>query len=153
VIALPGLYRPGSSRLAPIALLDVARCVVRIASHPKALRRVIELAGPQTLSYAALLRHLRKVQGGGWALWLPLPWWLMKLAAWMVEGLPQKVVSVDNLRLLQAGSVSKCSETARWLGREALTVAHMNLLTGAGPASAPSSAGASSALSSQTHRS
>ncbi len=128
VIALPGLRHAGSSQLAPVSLADVARCVVRIAGNPKALRRVIELAGPQTLSYRALLQHLRSAQGKGAALWLPLPWWLMKLTARLAHRLPQKVVSVDNLRVLQAGSVSGRSETARWLGREALGLGEMDLL-------------------------
>jgi uncharacterized protein YbjT (DUF2867 family) len=128
VIALPGLLYPGASRLAPIALADVARCVVRIAGNPKALRRVIELAGPQTLSYRALLEHLRAAQGKGAALWLPLPWWLMKLTAWLAHRLPQNVVSVDNLRVLQSGCVSERSETARWLGREARVLDQMDLL-------------------------
>ena len=128
VIALPGLTQPGASPLAPIALDDLARCVVRIASHPKALRRVIELTGPQTLSYRALLAHLRAAQGKGAALWLPFPWWLMKFIARLAHRLPQKVVSVDNLRVLQAGSVSGCSETARWLGRKALGLRELDLL-------------------------
>ncbi len=128
IIALPGLRHAGSSRLAPVALNDVARCVVRIAGNPKALRRVMELAGPQTLSYRALLQHLRTAQGKGAALWLPVPWWLMTLSAWLMQRLPQNVVSVDNLRVLQAGSVSGRSETARWLGREALSLDEMDLL-------------------------
>lgn len=119
VIALPGLQHPGASRIAPIAVTDVARCVARIASHPKALRRVIELNGPQILSYRAMLAAWRAAQGKGRALWLPLPWWLMKLTAWPARWLPQKVFSLDTVRMLQAGVVSGRSETERWLGREA----------------------------------
>ncbi|MBX3653775.1 MAG: NAD(P)H-binding protein [Ramlibacter sp.] len=122
VIALPGLWHPGASQVAPIAVTDVARCVTRIAAHPKALRRVIELSGPQTLSYRAMLAACRHAQGRGRALWLPLPWWLMKLMAWPARWLPQTVFSLDTLRMLQAGSVSGRSETMRWLGRHATPV-------------------------------
>lgn len=117
VIALPGLLHPGASRLAPIAVADVARCVARFAAHPKALRRVVELQGPQTLSYRQLLAAWRTAQGKGRALWLPTPWWLMKLAARPARWLPQKVFSLDTVRILQAGTVSARSETERWLGR------------------------------------
>lgn len=117
VIALPGLWRPGASQLAPIAVADVARCIAHIAIHRKALRRVTELNGPQTLSYRDMLAALRQAQGKGSALWLPMPWWLMKLVAWPARWLPQNVFSLDTVRMLQAGSVSGRSETERWLGR------------------------------------
>ena len=83
----------------------------------EALRRVTELNGPQTLSYRDMLAALRQAQGKGSALWLPMPWWLMKLVAWPARWLPQNVFSLDTVRMLQAGSVSGRSETERWLGR------------------------------------
>jgi len=118
VIALPGLRHPGASPVAPIQVADVARCVVRIAEHPKALRRVIELAGTEPMSYRAMLAAYRAAQGKGAALWLPLPWWAMKLAARLARWVPQQVFSIDTMRMLQAGCVSHRNEAARWLGRE-----------------------------------
>lgn len=122
VIALPGVLLPGASRIAPIQVADVARCVVRIAEHPKALRRVIELAGLQLMSYREMLEGYRAAQGKGAALWLPMPWWLMKLTARLAHWLPQKVFSIDTVRMLKAESLAQHNETARWLGREALPV-------------------------------
>ena len=118
VIALPGLAHPGASPVAPIHVDDVAQAVARILEHPKALRRVIELAGPQVLSYREMLARYRAAQGKGTALWLPMPWWLMKLTARLARWLPQKVFSIDTLRMLQAGCVSRQNEAARWLCRE-----------------------------------
>ncbi len=118
VISLPGLMHPGASQVAPIQVSDVARCVARIAEHPKALRRVIELTGPEVMSYREMLARYRAYQGKGLALWLPLPWWLMKLTAFAAVALPQKVFSINTMRMLQAGSVSQRNEAARWLGRE-----------------------------------
>ena len=118
VIALPGLVHPGASPVAPIQVGDVAQAVARILEHPKALRRVIELAGPQVLSYREMLARYRAAQGKGPALWLPLPWWAMKLAALPARWLPQKVFSIDTLRVLKAGCISHRNEAARWLGRE-----------------------------------
>ncbi len=118
LIALPGLLHAGASPIASIAVADVARCVVNIAMHPKALRRVIELSGPETLSYKAMLQSYRHAQGKGLALWLPLPWWLMKATAKLAELLPQKVFSINTMRMLQAGCLSQRNELLRWLGRE-----------------------------------
>lgn len=117
VIGLPGLRAPGASRVSPVDARDVAGCIARIVEHPKALRRVIELAGPETLSYRDMLTRYRHAQGKGRALWLPLPWWLMKAAAMLAQALPQKVFSLDTVRMLQAQPQAH-SETRRWLGRE-----------------------------------
>jgi len=129
VISLPGLLHPGASPVAPIQVSDVARCVARIAEHPKALRRVIELTGPEVMSYRDMLARYRAAQGKGTALWLPVPWWLMKLGAFAAVLLPQKVFSINTMRMLQAGSVSHHNEAARWLGREPLA-----MLQGTAPA-------------------
>lgn len=122
VIALPGLLHPGASLVAPIEVADVARSVVRIAEHPKALRRVIELAGMQAISYRDMLAGYRAAQGRGAALWLPVPWWAMKLGAWVARLVPQKVFSIDTVRMLQAGSVPQANEAPRWLGSDPLPV-------------------------------
>jgi uncharacterized protein YbjT (DUF2867 family) len=114
IIALPGLVHRGGRQLAPIHVQDVAQAVVQICQHPKALRRVIELAGPQTMSYRQMLTAYRHQGGKGAALWLPLPWWLMKLAALLAAKLPQKVFSIDSVRMLQAGSVADCNEATQW---------------------------------------
>lgn len=102
VIGLPGLLHPGASLLAPISVQDVALGVARLCEHPKALRRIVEMAGPTTLTYRQMLANYRSAAGKGAALWLPAPWWLMKLAALLAAYLPQKVFSIDTLRLLQA---------------------------------------------------
>ena len=115
IIALPGLLHPGSAQLAPIHVQDVAHAVARICEHPKAMRRVIELGGPQTMSYREMLAAYRQEAGKGAALWLPLPWWLMKLAALLAAKLPQNVFSIDTMRMLEAGSVAPHSESSFWL--------------------------------------
>jgi uncharacterized protein YbjT (DUF2867 family) len=117
LIALPGLLRPGASLVAPILVTDVAQAVTRICEHPKALRRVIELCGPQVLRYRDMLASLRAAQTKLPALWLPMPWWLMKLSAWAAKLVPQKVFSIDTLRMLKAGSVSENNEAMYWLRR------------------------------------
>ncbi len=116
VISLPGLLHPGAARLAPIHVQDVAQVVANLCVHPKALRRVVELAGPQTLSYRELLAGFRRAAGKGAALWLPMPWWLMHASAWLAAYLPQNVFSRDTVRMLQAQSLPMQNGAPSWLG-------------------------------------
>jgi uncharacterized protein YbjT (DUF2867 family) len=120
VIALPGVIHPGESPIAPVQAADVAACIARICEFPKALRRVIELAGPRAMTYREMLASLRQAQGKGAALWLPVPWWLMKLSSRIARFMPQKVFSIDTVRMLQAGSLPRSNEVRRWLGRDPL---------------------------------
>jgi uncharacterized protein YbjT (DUF2867 family) len=115
VIALPGLLHPGASLVAPIQVQDVAEAVTRMCEYPKALRRTVELAGPEAMPYREMLARLRSAAGKGAALWLPLPWWLMKLTALLAAHLPQNVFSIDTMRMLQAGCVPAHNEALYWL--------------------------------------
>jgi uncharacterized protein YbjT (DUF2867 family) len=117
IIALPGLLRPGSAMLAPMQCADMAEAIARICEHPKSLRRAIELAGPQEMSYREFLTQMRSAQGLGKALWLPLPWALIRLAAKAAELLPQKVISADGMQALQAGLTTERNEALYWLRR------------------------------------
>ncbi len=120
VIALPGWFHhghwhPGASLVAPMQVQDLAQAVARICEHPKALRRTIELAGPEVMSYRTFLQRLRSAAGKGVALWLPMPWWLMKLGALAAAYLPQTVYSIDTMRMLQAGGTTEHNEAMYWL--------------------------------------
>lgn len=112
VIGLPDLWHPGASLLAPISVHEVAQGVARLCEHPKALRRTVEMAGPVALTYRQMLANYRKAAGKGAALWLPLPWWLMKLTALLAAYLPQKVFSIDTVRLLQAQRLPQDNTTS-----------------------------------------
>jgi uncharacterized protein YbjT (DUF2867 family) len=120
IIALPGIFnsgrwQPGASLVAPMHVQDVAQAVARICEHPKALRRTIELAGPEVMTYKTMLQRMRSAAGIGPALWLPMPWWLMKLAALAAAYLPQTVYSIDTMRMLQAGGTTDHNEATVWL--------------------------------------
>ncbi|MBS7808439.1 NAD-dependent epimerase/dehydratase family protein [Variovorax sp. PCZ-1] len=115
IITLPGLLSPGHARLAPMLCADAAAAICRICEHPKALHRAIELAGPQELSYREFLAQLRSSQGLDSALWLPLPWALLRWMAKLAEFFPQKVISSDGMRLLKAGLTAERNEALYWL--------------------------------------
>ncbi len=126
IIALPGLLHPGASLVSPVQVRDVAQGIARICAHPKALRRVIEIDGPQTMSYREMLAHYRQQAGKGAALWLPLPWWLMKFTALLAAKFPQNVFSIDTMRMLQGGCATAHSESLVWLRQMSDALAQKN---------------------------
>jgi uncharacterized protein YbjT (DUF2867 family) len=115
VMGLPGLHASREPLLAPMLCEDAAQAICRICEHPKALRRVIELAGPQELRYGDFLSEIRISLGHRPALPLRLPWWLMHLTALLAERFPQKVLSSDGLRVLHAGLTTDNNESLYWL--------------------------------------
>ncbi len=119
IIALPGLFsgllHTGSAMLSPMLCSDAAGAICRICEHPKALHRAIEIAGPEELSYREFLAQLRSAQGLKAAIWLPMPWALMRLVAKLAEFVPQKVISENGMRVLQAGITTERNEALYWL--------------------------------------
>ncbi len=112
---VPGLTQASEPSLAPMQCADAAQAICRICEHPKALRRAIELAGPQELRYGQFLAQLRASLGMRPAFTVRLPWALMKLTALIAEHLPQKVLSADGVRLLRAGLTTQANEALYWL--------------------------------------
>jgi len=78
---LPGvLFLPqrGEQRLRPVAAEDVGRSVVAALAAPPAAREVIEVVGPQALTFAEYLR--------AWRAWFGLrPAWTLRMPHAMVE--------------------------------------------------------------------
>lgn len=116
VVSLPG---HGRQRMQPIHVTELAECVCRLVEHPARIGRVIELAGPQVLSYREMLANYRAAQGLADPLWLPVPMPLMRLGAWCAQALPQRVFSPDTLTLLERGNTTPRNAAREWLGREA----------------------------------
>jgi uncharacterized protein YbjT (DUF2867 family) len=122
LVALPGVLRPGSARLAPIHARDVAECIARICEHEKALKNrnagVIELAGPEIMSYREMMSRYRQHAGGKFTLWLPVPWWLMLLVARLAELIPSnRMFSSDTVRMLRASIGTDHNQVMLWLRR------------------------------------
>jgi uncharacterized protein YbjT (DUF2867 family) len=115
VHGVPGLTRMSEPVIAPMQCADAAQAICRICEHPKALRRAIELAGPQELRYGEFLAQLRASLNLRPAFTLRMPWWLMKLTALIAEHLPQKVLSADGVRLLRTGLTTPNNEALYWL--------------------------------------
>lgn len=114
VVGLPG---GGRQPVQPVHVLELAECIVRLAEHPRALARVVEVAGPQVLSYRDMLAAYRRAQGLADPLWLSVPMPLMRWGAALAQGLPQQVFSPDTLAMLAQGHTAQTNGLPGWLGR------------------------------------
>lgn len=78
--ALPILpVMPNTAPLQPVALDDVAATVVRLLEPGAASRIVLELAGPEAMSFTDVVRHYRRWLGWGPAAEMRLPAWLAQI--------------------------------------------------------------------------
>jgi NADH dehydrogenase len=82
----------GRTRVDPIAVADVARCVVESVRRSDAAGRVFELGGPERLSMDEIVRTVQKVLGKRRPL-LHHPVPLMKLLVLPMQVLPQPMLS------------------------------------------------------------
>jgi NADH dehydrogenase len=111
VVPVPG---SGKTRFQPIAVKDVARCIVVAAENHHLLGQIVALGGPEHLSYEEILDIIiavlklkrRKIH-------LPLP--LLRPGVWLLERLlPQPPVTTAQLAMLTIDNVTTldCVENA-----------------------------------------
>jgi NADH dehydrogenase len=123
--ALAGLVRlgpvvpvigPGKNRMQPIAVEDTARCIAASVGNSLVKGRVIDLAGPDRLSYNDLLDEVaramdRRIQR------IHIPTALAWPAVAMMQGLlPRPPVTTGQLRMLAIRNVSEGREVEEAFG-------------------------------------
>jgi NADH dehydrogenase len=101
---------PGTQRIQPIYVDDVAEFVARAIDLPEAANRTFELGGPETLSWNEFWDRLAAALGKRRAK-LHLPMSLVRAQAAVLERLPRTPVTVtrDQLTMLEAGD-NTCDE-------------------------------------------
>lgn len=92
------------SRLQPVSVEDVAHSIVKCLELPQTIHQTYDLAGPSSYSLAELVK-LSARKAGRSVLVIPLPLWLGRLQAGMMELLPKPLMSRDNLDSLAVDSV------------------------------------------------
>jgi NADH dehydrogenase len=101
--ALP-LIGGGQTRFQPVYVGDVAQAVVAALEREDARGRIYELGGPQTYSFAELMRYMLGVVGRR-RLLLNVPFGLAKLQARLFELLPEPPLTRDQVELLKVDNV------------------------------------------------
>ena len=92
------------ARFQPIWVEDVARCFVIALGNPACLNQSYELCGPKAYTLAELVRFVAASVGRKTRV-LALPEPLARMQAFVLEHLPGKLMSRDNLRSMSVDNV------------------------------------------------
>jgi uncharacterized protein YbjT (DUF2867 family) len=93
---------PGTARLQPIWVEDVAAFFAAAVDLPAAANRTFELGGPEAVTWNELYERIKRVLGARRAT-VHIPFGLLRPAAAVAELLPKPPVTRDLLKMLAAG--------------------------------------------------
>jgi uncharacterized protein YbjT (DUF2867 family) len=93
---------PGTQRIQPIWVDDVAAYFAAGVDKPEAANRTFELGGPDVVTWNEFWTRLKQVQGSRRPS-VHLPFGLMRVQASVLEKLPNPPVTRDQLKMLAAG--------------------------------------------------
>jgi uncharacterized protein YbjT (DUF2867 family) len=93
---------PGTQRLQPIWVEDVAQYYVRALEQPEAAGRTFEIGGPDAVTWNEFWDRLKRVVGARRPS-LHVPFSVMRLQAALTERLPGAPVTRDQLTMLELG--------------------------------------------------
>ncbi len=94
----------GATRFQPVYVGDVADAVIAGLQREAAVGATYELGGPRVLSMRELLAYILAETGRHRRL-MPVPMWLARLQAAVLEHLPGKLLTHDQLLMLQRDNV------------------------------------------------
>ena len=93
---------PGTQRIQPIWIEDVAKYFAAAVDEPDAANRTFELGGPDAVTWNEFWERLKRALGVGRPS-VHLPFGLMRVQAAVLERLPSPPVTRDQLTMLAAG--------------------------------------------------
>ena len=93
---------PGTERIQPIWVDDVAAYFAAAIDKPEAANRTFELGGPDTVTWNELWSQLKQALGNRRPS-VHIPFGLMRLQAAVTERLPKAPITRDMLKMLAAG--------------------------------------------------
>lgn len=106
---LPVLFLASpQARFQPIWVEDLAQAVARSLEEPRTIEQSYELCGPKVYSLQELVGFAAQCSGTASRV-IGLNDRLSYLQAWMMELLPVKLITRDNLRSMQVDSVCHCA--------------------------------------------
>jgi NADH dehydrogenase len=99
---LTPIIGPGTQRLQPIWVEDLAEYYARALTEPAAANRTFDLGGPEAVSWNEFWERLKRVLGVRRPS-LHVPFGAMRLQATLTERLPGAPVTRDQLTMLELG--------------------------------------------------
>lgn len=102
--ALP-LIGGGKTKFQPVYVGDVATAIITIAqSHPRFAGQTFELGGPDIYSFRDLMEIMNNITGRKPRL-IPLPFWVAKMDAMILQFLPKPLLTPDQVESLKTDTI------------------------------------------------
>lgn len=103
-------------RMSPVHIDDVADAFVAALNDSAAIGQIVELAGPEILSWKEIVRRIAAATGKRKII-LPVPIWLMRIGATLFDWLPFYPVTRDQLTMLEEGNTASSEPLESLTGR------------------------------------
>ena len=116
----------GRILMSPVAATDVADAFVGALEDPATVGKTYSLGGPEVLSWTDMLLRVADAAGKSKTI-LPMPIFLMKVAATLFDWLPFFPVTRDQLTMLAEGNTADPAELQQLIKRDALPFSASNL--------------------------
>ena len=113
----------GQQHIQPVHISDVVATIMQ-ALHATPTQRYIEVVGAYPVTLKQWLQQLRQAMGKAPAVYVPVPYPLIKGIAQLLHPL-LPLFHPDSLRMLQAGNTADVQALAEFLGRLPLSVEQM----------------------------
>ncbi len=114
---LPAVAFPGV-RMSPVHVEDVAAAFVAALRDEATVGRIIELAGPEILSWRQIVERIAAAAGKS-KIVLPMPLWIMRAGATLFDWLPFYPVTRDQLTMLSEGNTAPVDTLEALIGTPA----------------------------------
>ena len=106
----------GRNRFQPIHVDDLARSIALTLGRADLRNRVVEIGGPEQLSYNELLKLICDTLGK-FRIPLHLPSWMMRPNVWLMERvLPKAPLTSEELRMISVRNVAETDAVAGFFG-------------------------------------
>ena len=116
-VFFPGinLLKAGQQMMSPVHVSDVAAAFVNALDNPETYGKSWVLAGPDTLSWADIIRTIARASGkpGKWL--MPAPAWGVSAVARLFERFPWFPLTSDQVTMLMQGNAGSSDEIFRLL--------------------------------------
>lgn len=119
--------RKGQVLMSPVHVEAVARAFSTAVEDPATIGRTYIVGGPETLSWSEMLRRIARATGRKkWI--LPMPIAIMKLAATLLDWIPQFPVTREQLTMLAEGNDASPADLETLLGSAGEAFVPQNLV-------------------------
>jgi NADH dehydrogenase len=125
--ALP-LIGGGGTRFQPVYVGDIAQAAVRVLNDPTTAGKTFELGGPEVMTFKEIMQLVLK-QTQRRRLLIPLPFALARMKAAVLGLLPNPILTLDQVRMLERDNV---------VSEGALTLSDLGIVPTAAEAILPS---------------